>query len=98
MKDSFQPAVYLLASKVNGTLYVGVSSNLVQRTYQHREGLIEGFTKQYGVKILVWYELHATMEFAIAKEKAMKEWKRAWKIARIETMNPTWRDLYESLL
>ena len=98
MKDSFQPAVYLLASKVNGTLYVGVSSNLVQRTYQHREGLIEGFTKQYGVKVLVWYELHATMEFAIAKEKAMKEWKRAWKIARIETMNPTWRDLYESLL
>ena len=71
MKDLFQPAVYLLASKPNGTLYIGVTSNLVQRIYQHREGLIEGFTKQYDVKILVWYELHATMEFAIAKEKAI---------------------------
>lgn len=88
----------MLASQRHGTLYIGVTSNIVQRVYRHREGLADGFTKQYGVKMLVWYELHATMESAISKEKAMKEWKRAWKIARIETMNPTWQDLYESLL
>ena len=98
MRDTFQPCVYMLASQRHGTLYIGVTSNIVQRMYQHREGLADGFTKQYGVKMLVWYELHATMDSAISKEKAMKEWKRAWKIARIETMNPTWQDLYESLL
>ena len=98
MRDTFQPCVYMLASQRHGTLYIGVTSNIVQRMYQHREGLADGFTKQYGVKMLVWYELHATMDSAISKEKAMKEWKRAWKIARIETINPTWQDLYESLL
>lgn len=98
MKDVFQPAVYLLASAPNGTLYIGVTSNLVQRIYQHREGLMEGFTKQYDVKMLVWYELHATMEFAIAKEKAMKEWRREWKIKRVREMNPSWGDLYPSII
>ena len=98
MRDAFQPTVYLIASKPNGTLYIGVTSNLVQRIYQHREGLIEGFTKQYDVRMLVWYELHATMEFAIAKEKAMKEWKREWKIKRIHEKNPNWEDLYPSIL
>ena len=98
MKDAFQPAVYLLASKINGTLYVGVTSNLVQRIYQHREGLIEGFTKRYDIKTLVWYELHSTMESVIAKEKAMKEWRREWKIERIRDMNPSWDDLYASIL
>lgn len=98
MKDVYQPAVYVLASKPNGTLYVGVTSNLVQRVYQHREGWVAGFTKQYDVKMLVWYELHSTMEFALAKEKAMKEWKREWKIRRIREMNPTWLDLYPSIV
>jgi putative endonuclease len=98
MNSVFQPAVYLLASQPNGTLYIGVTANLVQRVFQHREGLIEGFTKQYAVKLLVWYELHATMEFAIAKEKAMKEWKREWKINRIREMNSSWCDLYPSIL
>ncbi len=98
MRETFQPCVYIVASQRHGTLYIGVTSNIVQRVFQHREGLVDGFTKQYGVKMLVWYELHATMDSAIGKEKAMKEWKRAWKIARIESMNPTWQDLYESLL
>ena len=98
MRDTFQPCVYMLASQRHGTLYVGVTSNIVQRVYQHREGLAGGVTKQYVVKMLVWYELHATMDSAISKEKAMKEWNRAWKLARIETMNPTWQDLYESLI
>ena len=88
----------MLASKPNGTLYVGVTSNLVQRVFQHREGFVEGFTMQYAVKMLVWYELHSTMEFAMAKEKAMKEWKREWKINRIREMNPSWDDLYQSIL
>ena len=90
-----QPCVYLLASKRNGTLYCGVTSNLVQRIWQHKNDLVEGFSKRYGVHILVWYEAHETMETAIAREKTIKEWKRAWKLKIIETMNPTWRDLYE---
>ena len=90
-----QPCVYLLASKRNGTLYCGVTSNLVQRIWQHKNDLVEGFGKRYGVYILVWYEAHETMETAIAREKTIKEWKRAWKLKIIETMNPTWRDLYE---
>ena len=92
-----QPCVYLLASRRNGTLYIGVTSNLAQRTWQHKSHLVEGFTKRYGVHTLVWYEVHASMESAIAREKAMKEWKRAWKIALIEKSNPQWRDLYEGL-
>lgn len=93
-----QPCVYMLASQRNGTLYVGVTSNLVQRVWQHKEGLAEGFTKKYGVKLLVWYELHETMESAIVREKAIKEWQRAWKIKLIEQANPEWDDLYAGLV
>ena len=93
-----QACVYLLASRRNGTLYVGVTSNLVQRVWQHREGLAEGFTKRYGVKQLVWFELHDDMASAIRREKALKEWRRAWKIELIEKTNPGWRDLYEEIV
>ena len=93
-----QPAVYLLASRYRGTLYVGVPSDLVQRIWQHRQGLVEGFTQRYGVHMLVWFEQHATMLDAIAREKRIKEWKRAWKLELIETNNPRWRDLYDDLL
>lgn len=92
-----QPCVYLLASQRNGTLYVGVTSNLVQRVWQHKEGVADGFTKRYGVKSLVWYEVHESMESAIAREKAIKEWQRAWKLTLIEKMNPDWADLYSSV-
>jgi len=92
------PCVYMLASQRNGTLYVGVTSNLVQRVWQHKEVLAEGFTKKYGVKLLVWYERHETMESAIAREKAIKEWQRAWKIKLIEQANPAWDDLYEGII
>jgi len=93
-----QPCVYLLASRRNGTLYVGVTSDLVKRVGQHKERLIEGFTKRYDVHMLVWYEPHESMESAIRREKAIKEWKRQWKLALIEKENPMWRDLYEDLL
>ena len=92
------PAVYQLASRYRGTLYVGVTSDLVQRVWQHKQGLADGFTKQYGVHVLVWFEMHATMPDAIAHEKRIKEWKRAWKVELIEGANPRWRDLYETLL
>ncbi len=93
-----QPAVYILASQRNGTLYIGVTSNLVQRVYQHRESLADGFSKQYGVKMLVWFEQHDTMESAIAREKAMKKWHRQWKINLIEAQNPKWRDLWDDII
>jgi len=82
------PVVYMLASRRNGTLYIGVSSDLIKRVWQHREGLADGFTKEYGVKMLVWYEQYETMESAIAKEKAMKKWLRQWKLNAIEKLNP----------
>jgi putative endonuclease len=93
MRDGFDPMVYLLASHRNGTLYAGVTSNLLRRLHQHREGLIEGFTKDYGVHHLVWFEQHATMEHAITREKRIKKWNRAWKVRLIEEANPDWRDL-----
>jgi putative endonuclease len=93
MKDVFDPAVYFLASHRNGTLYVGVTSNLLKRVHEHREGLLAGFTKDYGVGRLVWFEQHATMEHAITREKRIKKWNRAWKIALIEEKNADWRDL-----
>ncbi len=93
-----QPCVYILASRRNGTLYVGVTSNLVQRVWQHKSNLVEGFTKKYDIHTLVWFELHATMESAIGREKAIKEWHRAWKIALIEEKNLQWCDLYESIV
>ena len=92
-----QPCVYILASRRNGTLYVGVTSNLLQRVWQHKSDLVEGFAKRYGVHTLVWYESHETMESAISREKAIKEWKRAWKIELIEKGNPNWADMYEDL-
>ncbi len=93
-----QPCVYILASKRNGSLYVGVTSALVQRIWQHREDLADGFTKKYRIKTLVWYEMHNTMESAIGREKTLKKWKRAWKLELIEGANPEWRDLYPGLL
>ncbi|WP_237066155.1 GIY-YIG nuclease family protein [Microbulbifer guangxiensis] len=93
-----QPAVYILASKRNGTLYTGVTSDLTKRIWEHREELADGFTKKYSVKNLVWFEQHNTMETAIAREKAIKEWKRAWKVRLIEESNPEWLDLYRDIL
>ncbi len=93
-----QPCVYLLASKRNGTLYAGVTSDLVKRIWEHKNNVVEGFTKKNGVHTLVWYEVHETMESAIGREKAIKNWKRDWKIKVIEEMNPLWRDLYADLM
>jgi putative endonuclease len=92
-----QPCVYIMASQRNGTLYTGVTSNLPKRAFEHREGLVEGFSAKYGCKILVWYELHERMIVAIAREKQIKAGSRAKKIALIEQLNPEWKDLYESL-
>jgi putative endonuclease len=92
-----QPAVYMMANRRDGTLYVGVTSNLPQRAWLHRTGAIAGFTKRYRCKILVWYELHATMPNAIAREKQLKGGSRQKKTALIEQLNPSWRDLFEGL-
>lgn len=97
MDRVFQPAVYIMASQRNGTIYVGVTSNIVQRAWQHREGLAEGFTSQHGCKLLVWFELHATMEHAILREKRIKGGSRRRKLALIEQGNPQWRDLFEDI-
>lgn len=88
--------VYILASQRNGTLYVGMSSDLSQRVHQHREGLTPGFTSKYGVKNLVWYEDFPTADEAITAEKRIKRWRRKWKLELIEKMNPAWADLYET--
>ena len=93
-----QPAVYILASKRNGTLYIGVTSELAKRVWQHKNNVVDGFTKRYSVHQLVWYELHETMESAIEREKALKNWKRLWKLALIERSNPGWQDLYETIV
>ncbi len=90
-----EPAVYILASQRNGTLHTGVTSNLIGRIDQHREGTFKGFTAQHQVKLLVWFEAHETMESAIAHEKQLKNWLRKWKLELIETANPRWRDLAE---
>jgi putative endonuclease len=92
------PAVYIMASQRNGTLYTGVTSNLVQRAWQHREGLLPGFSTRYGCKLLVWYERHDDMTNAIEREKQIKAGSRKKKLALIETSNPDWRDLYEGLV
>jgi putative endonuclease len=92
-----QPCVYLLASGRLGTLYVGVTSNLIQRVYQHRNELVEGFTRRYGVHDLVWFESHECMESAISREKQIKKWSRTAKIELIEKHNPEWRDLWPEL-
>jgi len=93
-----QPAVYILASRTNGTLYVGVTSDLVKRIWEHRNNMVDGFTKRYGVHQLVWYELHEDMQSAIEREKRLKEWKRKWKLELIESTNPNWQDLYYTIV
>jgi len=95
MHQDFAPVVYLLASKRNGTLYTGVTSNLIGRIHQHRAGAVRGFTRDYRVKMLVWFEQHPTMDSAITREKRIKKWNRAWKLELIEADNPEWRDLAE---
>jgi putative endonuclease len=89
--------VYILASRPNGTLYIGVTNDLVRRAYEHREGLVDGFTKTHGVKTLVYFEPHDNIEQAIVREKRLKRWRRAWKIQLIERDNPYWRDLFDDL-
>jgi putative endonuclease len=93
-----EPCVYIMASRRNGTLYTGVTSNLSQRAWQHREGKMPGFTRRYGCKLLVFCEYHPTMDEAISREKQIKAGSRTAKLRLIETMNPEWRDLYETLL
>ena len=94
MHEDFQPAVYIMANHKGGTIYVGVTSDLVQRAWQHREGVGDGCTRRYGCTRLVWFELHGTMEQAILREKQLKAGSRGRKIALIEAANPGWRDLY----
>jgi len=89
------PCVYILASKPYGTLYVGVTSDLHTRMAQHDQGVIEGFTKKYGIRTLVYYEMHESMEHAIAREKLLKRWRREWKYRLIEQMNPEWQNLFD---
>ena len=96
-REDFQPAVYIMANRRNGTLYTGVTSDLPQRAWQHREGAGDGFTKRYGCKLLVWYELHDDIERAILREKQLKAGSRKRKLALIETLNPSWRDLYDEI-
>ena len=90
--------VYIMASKRYGTLYIGVTSDLPKRVYEHRNGLVEGFTKKHNIKMLVYYEAHETSESAIKRERNMKEWKRDWKIELIEKSNPSWYDLSENVV
>ena len=89
--------VYILASKPRGSIYVGMTNDLVRRVWQHKEGQADGFTKQYWIKRLVYYEIHATAENAIKREKRLKRWRRAWKDDLVETVNPKWRDLYNDI-
>jgi putative endonuclease len=90
--------VYILASAPGGTLYVGVTNDLIRRTYEHREKLVPGFTKKYGVSRLVYFEQHESIIAAIQREKNIKHWSREWKIDLIVSMNPDWRDLYDDIV
>ena len=92
-----QPCVYMMTSSRNGTLYIGVTSDLITRVWQHKNNVVEGFTEKYEVHLLVWYELHGNMDSAISREKALKKWNRIWKLRLIEQFNPDWQDLYEQL-
>jgi putative endonuclease len=96
-REDFQPAVCIMANRRNGTLYTGVTSDLPQRAWQHREGMSAGFTKRYGCELLVWYEWHDDIELAILREKQIKAGSRKRKLALIEAFNPTWRDLYDDI-
>ena len=98
MRDSKRPAVYILASARNGTLYIGVTSDLMRRVGQHKESVVDGFTKDHGVRHLVYFERHGTMVAALEREKQLKRWRRAWKIQLIEQFNPQWDDLADSLV
>jgi putative endonuclease len=89
--------VYIVASRRNGTLYVGMTDDLVRRTWEHRTGAIPGFSRTYGVKLLVWYEVHETRETAFQRERQLKKWKRVWKLKLIERLNLGWRDLWEEV-
>ncbi len=89
--------VYMLASERNGTLYIGVTNDILRRAYEHRTATLAGFTKRYAIKNLVWFEVHSDVRAAIQREKNLKHWVRAWKIKLIEETNPTWRDLYDDL-
>lgn len=89
--------VYILASRKNGTLYTGITNDIVRRAFEHRAGRVEGFTRQYGVKTLVYFEPHSDPAIAIRREKTLKRWRRAWKIALIEEQNPEWHDLYDTI-
>ncbi len=93
-----QPAIYILASRRNGTLYIGVTSNLAQRVWQHRNQLTPGFTSQYAVHQLVYYELHEDMLHAIQREKQLKKWRRDWKVKLIQQHNPDWQDLWPTII
>ena len=93
MQRDFAPCVYIMASRKNGTLYTGVTSNLIQRIHEHREGMMPGFTRDHGVTRLVWFEQHSTMEHAIIREKRIKKWLRVWKLELFERDNLGWRDL-----
>ncbi|OOG42019.1 GIY-YIG nuclease family protein [Rhodanobacter sp. C05] len=95
---SKQPAVYMMASQERGALYIGVTGDLKLRVWEHRAGMVEGFTKRYGVKCLVWFGFQPDFPSAIAREKQLKKWNRAWKLELIEANNPSWRDLWEELL
>jgi putative endonuclease len=92
-----QFAVYMLASRPHGTLYIGVTSNLPKRVWEHRESVVDGFTKKYDVKTLVWYEMHDNAESAITREKRLKKWDRAWKVRLIEERNREWKDLFAEI-
>jgi len=93
-----QAYVYLLASQKNGTLYAGVTSDLIKRVWQHKNDVVDGFSKKYNVHLLVWYEVHDEIGSAIVREKQIKEWKRLWKMELIEKSNPTWKDLYSEVV
>lgn len=93
MRETFQPVVYILCNRKRGTLYIGCTSNLAQRLHQHREGLIPGFTRRYGIARLVWFEQHETIATAIVRERQLKEWRRDWKVELIERLNLHWNDL-----
>ena len=90
--------VYIMASARNGTIYIGVASDIVKRAWEHRNGVVKGFTRKYGCKLLVWYEAFDSIEAARHRELQMKEWRRAWKLREIEALNPNWDDLFPSLL
>lgn len=92
-----QGFVYIMASRVNGTTYVGSTSNLIQRTYQHRNALVDGFTRKHGCSLLVWFEVHEDLQEACLRERQIKRWKRDWKLRMIEQRNPDWLDLYPTL-